>query len=152
MKKVLFLVCIMAFFGGCGYSNWNINNQPTTQNGQNTQTPDIVQEPVKPEDTMQDGQTIGGTQIEIEQPQDRENMFHINTVVSTWGRPDNEFIDDDNIKHYIWKNCKDTGVYREQCVGEDCKQVPVRNCCDRDLITDDEGYVINLKEAVAKCI
>ena len=147
MRKILFLACVAALFGGCGYSNWNVYGEPDSPT-----TSQPTQEPTKPEDSMQDGQTIGGTQIEIEQPQDRENMFHINTVVSTWGRPDNAFIDDDNIRHYVWRNCKNTGQYREQCVEDSCKNVPVQNCCDRDLITDDEGYVVNLKEAVAKCL
>ena len=152
MKKVLFLACVAVLIGGCGYSNWNVFGEPNSQSTTTQTTTMPTQEPMRPEDTMQDGQTIGGKEIQMQQPQDRENMFHINTVVSTWGKPDSARIDDDNIRHYIWRNCKDTGVYREQCIEDDCKQVPVRNCCDRDLITDDEGYVINLKEAVSKCL
>ena len=137
MKKIVLLACIAAFFGGCGYSNWNVYGEPNTQSTQTTTT----SEPTRPEDSMQDGQTIGGdqnmgTQVEFEQPQDRENMFHINTIVSAWGRPDSIRVGSDDEKHYIWDVCRDG------------------KCCTRDIVTDDEGYIMKsaLKEAVAGCI
>ena len=144
MKKVFILACVVLFFGGCGYSNWNVFGEPSSQGGTQTTTPTMpsVQEPTRPEDIIQDGQTIGGetmantTEIEMDIPKDRENMFHINTVVSAWGRPDNIRIGNDDQKHYIWEVCRDG------------------RCCSRDIITDDEGYVMKyaLKEAVARCI
>lgn len=149
MKKIVFSIMLAFIIGGCGYSNWNVFNSPQTQNSrQNSQQTNTNQ-------NGQISQTIEQNQglIVLEEPMpqqqnDFENPnkpeakkdgnFHINTIVSTWGKPTRVKIDDFDQKNYIWQNCKGSG---------DSKQ-----CCERVLITDNEGYVTNLREAISECL
>lgn len=148
MKNLIGMILLSAVFvfSGCSYSNWNISKDKPAAKHQPKQ--DVMDEPIVKAEPIID-QNI---EQNITTPKDRANMFHINTVVSTWGAPNSVKVDENGDNNYIWKNCKKTGKYIDECRDDVCNTVPETACCDRVLITDKEGYVTNLKEAVANCM
>lgn len=128
MKKINLSILLVAFFiSGCSVSNWNIGKTTT----QNTQKEEIS----KPK-------TVNNN----------KNNFHIDTIINTWGNPTTTRQNSAGNKIYVWENCKPTGVMVDVCDDSGCSTVPETTCCERALITDKDGYVQNLKEAVNSCI
>lgn len=143
MKKYLLsLTAIITFmFTGCTYSNWNVGNQYPAKKPTDTSVSTNSNIPSDSEPDMN-----------AKTPKDRTNMFHINTVINTWGQPNDIRVNPDGKKVYIWQNCKSTGKYIDRCTQDSCETVPETTCCERALVTDEEGYVTNLKEAIASCM
>ncbi|CZE45793.1 hypothetical protein [Campylobacter geochelonis] len=130
MSKIyLFAVAVAVLFAGCSASNWNLGKTPI----QGSQTD-------KTQPTMQQTQ------------QNSSQNFHINTVINTWGEPDLTRTNSAGNQVYVWQNCKATGKYIERCDQNTCETIPEQECCERALITDQNGYVQNLKEAVNSCM
>lgn len=131
MKKQIFVIFAFALLiSGCSVSNWNIGKDT----GANTKQPQT--QPVQ----------------EVKQPQTNQNNFHIDTVINTWGKPNATRVNSAGNKVYVWENCKPTGVMVDKCNENGCSTIPETSCCERALITDQDGYVQNLKEAVNSCI
>ena len=129
MKKINLSVFMIALFiSGCGVSNWNIGK--TTM--QNTKKEEVS----KPK----------------EEVNNNKNNYHIDTIINTWGNPTSTRQNSAGNKIYIWENCKPTGAMVDVCDDNGCSTIPEKNCCERALVTDKDGYVQNLKEAVNSCI
>ena len=107
-------------------------SQPSTQAPQ-TEQPQVEQPKVQP-------------------PKPSSQSFHIDTVINTWGEPKETRVDANGSNVYVWENCKPTGNMIEKCDSNGCKTIPETTCCERALVTDEFGYVQNLKEAVNNCI
>lgn len=129
MKKTYMLtLSSIILFAGCSASNWNLGK---------TMTNDIPQAKQEQPKTIKE--------------KNAEN-FHIDTVINTWGEPTSTRVNSAGNKVYVWENCKPTGNFIESCNENGCETIPEKECCERDLITDEAGYVQNIKEAVNSCI
>ena len=145
MKKVAFLAMLCFVISGCGYSNWNVFNAPQTGNSGQSQT-NKTNGDIQQNSSFDQGLVVIEEDMpkpsEVENPNKpeakKDGKFHINTIVSTWGRPDQVRIDDFDQKNYIWQNCTGSGENKK--------------CCERTLVTDEEGYVTNLREAINHCL
>lgn len=148
MKKIaIFSTFIIFLLTGCGYSNWNILS-PNSPNDvvlkEPTKKPkkveEVKKEEKKPEEPKQ------------QEVKDRKNSFTIDQVIKSWGPYDLKRTSNSGNPIYIWKNCKTTGKTKTQCNGDTCDTVQETTCCERALRVDSEGYVTNLKEAIASCM
>lgn len=135
MRKVSLIVTffISLIISGCSVSNWNVGKTVgESKTTSNEQTP--VQTPPS----------------QVTKP--KQQNLHVNKIIEAWGSPTKMrkgALDEDI---YVWENCKATGLYVDKCDDNGCKTVPETKCCERALITDKDGYVTNLKEAVNNCI
>lgn len=160
MKKHIAILAIFAlFFAGCGYSNWNLGNaapkppQEQTQTGNGQLDNSIHHDQIQTTDSGTGVVDITGSgTTSPEGAPSQGNMFHIDTIISTWGEPNTIQTNALGEKVYIWKNCRSTGQYIEKCNADSCETVPETVCCERKLVTNSEGYVTNLKQAIAECM
>lgn len=177
MKKNILTVFLALLFVGCTYTNWNILNKPDNTNNKikvdrnvavpgsakpqntNNQTTQTEQNSDDNGDFVMIENDIPGT-VENNATQsfeehnatkEQSGMYKITTITSLWGAPNKVIQDENGANRYIWKNCKESGKYEQKCEDDNCESVPKLDCCDRILITDSEGYVTNLKEAIQEC-
>lgn len=141
MRKLsLFITIFVAvIISGCSVSNWNVGK---TQTGSTQQEQPAEPTPVEPT-------TPTPPPVEAPKPQSK---IHIDKIIEAWGSPSAERRDERGNKVYIYQNCKPTGMYIDKCDDSGCKTVPETKCCERALVTDKDGYVLNLKEAVNSCM
>ncbi|NLK66726.1 MAG: hypothetical protein GX282_04540 [Campylobacteraceae bacterium] len=132
MKRQLIALFAMAILmSGCTTSQWNVGKGTGKQPHQ------------PPMETPQK---------QAPKPKPEETSFHIDTVINTWGQPKEVRVNSAGNKVYVWENCKPTGLMIDKCDENGCSTVPETTCCERALVTDERGYVQNLKEAVNSCI
>lgn len=143
MRKIL-IFAFALILSGCGYSNWNVFNDDTPKTTQKPAKKPIPKPEPKPQPPVKPETNTTKTRD--------KNAFTIDQVIKSWGTYDLKRTASDGTGIYIWKVCKSSGKTKTECDGDTCDTIQENKCCERALRTDSEGYVTNLKQAIAKCM
>lgn len=176
MKELKFLLlgATIVLFSGCGVSNWNLGNEaPNMTSQKTTQKISPTPPPQSDEITLilddeiaindENSQNSESNQSkeadrlykELQNPTKpakrvvlppKNGLYHITAIIEAWGEPNSK-----GPNEYVWKSCKATGEYKEECDASSCRTIPLTKCCDRVLKTDNGGYVKNLSTAIEEC-
>ncbi|NLY04380.1 MAG: hypothetical protein GXZ15_06065 [Campylobacter sp.] len=129
--SILIIALLAITISGCSVSNWNVGK---TAKGD------------------EEVATVETKPSSVATKEHNENNLHIDKIIEAWGSPTRETENSAGDKIYIYENCKATGVYVDKCDENGCQTIPEMNCCERELITDQNGYVQNLKDAINSCL